>query len=111
MFNDDKVTEEQIDAYFKRMSTENALDAQVVLARSIDFEAMSIHTKRIPEIKNRTLIIWGENDEWIPLESGHTFKRDLLNSKLVILPECGHIPQEEKPEATARTMIDFIEKR
>jgi len=110
MFNDDKVTEEQIDAYFKRMSTENALDAQVALARSIDFEAMSIYTRRIPEIKNRTLIIWGENDEWIPLESGHNFKRDLSNSKLVILPECGHIPQEEKPEQTAKLIIDFIER-
>lgn len=111
MFNDDKVTEEQIDAYFKRMSTENALDAQVALARSIDFEAMSVYTRRIPEIKNRTLIIWGENDEWIPLESGHNFKRDLSNSKLVILPECGHISQEEKPGETAKIMIDFIEKR
>lgn len=110
MFNDDKITEEQIDAYFKRISTENALDAQVAIARSIDFEAMSIYTKRIPEIKNRTLIIWGKNDEWIPIESGHNFKRDLLNSKLVILPECGHIPQEEKPEQTAKIMIDFIER-
>jgi len=111
MFNDDKITEEQIDAYFKRMSTENALDAQVALARSIDFETMSIYTKRIPEIKNRTLIIWGEKNEWIPLESGHNFKRDLLNSKLVILPECGHIPQEEKPEQTAKIITDFIENR
>ena len=110
MFNDDKVTEEQIDAYFKRMSTENALDAQVALARSLDFEAISIYSKRIPEIKNRTLIIWGENDEWIPLESGHKFRKDLSNSTLVIFPECGHIPQEEKPEQTAKSIIDFIER-
>ncbi|MFA4917350.1 MAG: alpha/beta hydrolase [Syntrophales bacterium] len=111
MFNDDKVTEEQIDAYYERMSTENALDAQVALARSIDFEAMSVYTRRIPEIKNRTVIIWGENDEWIPLESGYKFRKDLSNSTLVILPECGHIPQEEKPELTAKSIIDFIEKR
>jgi pimeloyl-ACP methyl ester carboxylesterase len=111
LFNDDMVTEEKIDAYFHRMSTENAVDAQTALARSFDFEALSSYTRRIPEIKNRTVIIWGENDEWIPLESGHNFKRDLSNSKLVILPECGHIPQEEKPEQTAQIMIDFIEKR
>jgi len=111
MCNDDKVTEEQIDAYFKRMSTENALDAQVALAGSLDFNALSSYTKRIPDIKNRTLIIWGENDEWIPLESGHNFKKDLSNSTLVILPQCGHIPQEEKPEETAKIIIDFIEKR
>jgi len=111
MFNDDKVTEKQIDSYFRRMSTENALDAQVALARSFDIEALSTYTKRIPDIKNRTLIIWGENDEWIPIESGHKFRKDIPNSTLVILPECGHIPQEEKPEQTAKLIIDFIEQR
>ncbi len=111
LYNDEKLTEEKIEAYFNRMSTENALDAQVALARSLDFDALSSYTKRISDIKNRTLIIWGENDEWIPLESGYRFNKDISNSTLVILPECGHIPQEEKPEQTARIMIDFIESR
>jgi len=110
-FNDDLIPEETIDAYYNRMRTENVLDAKIALARSIDFDAFTPYIKRIPEIKNRTLIIWGENDEWIPLESGYNFKKNLSNSKLVILPECGHIPQEEKPEQTAKIMIDFIEKR
>jgi pimeloyl-ACP methyl ester carboxylesterase len=109
-FNDDMVTEEKIDAYFHRMSTENAVAAQTALARSFDCEALSSYIRRIPDIKNRTLIIWGENDEWIPMESGHKFRKDLSNSTLVILPECGHIPQEEKPEQTAKSIIDFIER-
>ena len=66
--------------------------------------------KELPSIQAKTLIIWGENDEWIPLESGYKFSKDLSNSTLVILPECGHIPQEEKPEQTAKIIIDFIEK-
>jgi pimeloyl-ACP methyl ester carboxylesterase len=110
-YNDDLITEETIDAYYNRMRTENVLDAKVALARSIDFDAFTPYINRISEIKNRTLIIWGENDEWIPVESGHKFRKDLSNSTLVILPECGHMPQEEKPEQTAKTIIDFIEKR
>jgi len=110
-FNDDLITEETIDAYYNRMCTENILNAKVALARSLDFEPDNPYIKRIAEIKNRTLIVWGENDEWIPLESGHKFRKDIPNSTLVILPECGHIPQEEKPEQTAKTIIDFIEKR
>jgi pimeloyl-ACP methyl ester carboxylesterase len=110
-FNDDLVTEETIDAYYNRMRTENVLDAKVALARSLDFDAFAPYMKRIPEIKNRILIVWGENDEWIPVESGHKFKKDLPNSNLVILPGCGHVPQEEKPEQTAKIIIDFIEKR
>jgi len=109
-FNDDLITEEQIDAYYIRMRTENILDASVSLARSLNFEPDNPYIKRIAEIKNQTLIIWGENDEWIPLESGYKFRKDLSNSTLVIFPECGHIPQEEKPELTAKTIIDFIER-
>jgi len=109
-FNDDLISEKTIDAYYNRMCTENVLDAKVALARSIDFDAFTPYIKRISEIKNRTLIIWGENDEWIPVESGHKFRKDLSNSTLVILPECGHIPQEEKPEQTAKIIIDFIER-
>jgi len=109
-FNDDLIPEETIDAYYNRMRTENVLDAKVALARSLDFDAFAPYIIRMPEIKNRTLIIWGENDEWIPLESGYKFSKDLSNSTLVILPECGHIPQEEKPEESAKIIIDFIEK-
>jgi pimeloyl-ACP methyl ester carboxylesterase len=109
-FNDDLITEETIDAYYNRMRTENVLDAKVALARSLDFDAFAHYVKRLPDIKNRALIIWGENDEWIPLESGHKFKRDLPNSILVVLPQCGHVPQEEKPEETAGIIIDFIER-
>jgi pimeloyl-ACP methyl ester carboxylesterase len=111
MYNDEKVTKETIEAYFRRMCTENAIHAQTALAKSFDFEALSSYAERIPDIKNRTLIIWGENDSWIPLESGHRFNKDLSHSTLVILPECGHVPQEEKPEQTAKIIIDFIEKR
>ena len=110
-YNDAMVTEEKIDAYFSRLSTENSLYANTALARSLDFDALSSYTKRIPEIKNRTLILWGKDDAWIPLESGYRFSKDLANEKLVILPECGHVPQEEKPEQTAKIMIDFIEGR
>jgi len=109
-FNDDLITEEKIDAYYFRMCTDHILDAKVSLARSLNSEPDDSYIRRIADIKNQTLIIWGENDEWIPLESGYQFKNDLSNSELVILPECGHIPQEEKPEQTAKIIINFIER-
>ena len=109
-FNDDLITEEKIDAYYFRMCTDHILDAKVSLARSLNSEPDDSYIRRIADIKNQTLIIWGKNDEWIPLESGYQFKNDLSNSELVILPECGHIPQEEKPEQTAKIIINFIER-
>ena len=48
------------------------------------------------------LIIWGEEDEVVPLEVGENFKRDIPDSELVILPQCGHIPLEEEALETTR---------
>ncbi|MBM4295508.1 MAG: alpha/beta hydrolase, partial [Deltaproteobacteria bacterium] len=55
------------------------------------------------------LIIWGEQDEILPMEHGRRLARALPNSRLVILPECGHNPMEEKPRETLREVRQFLE--
>ena len=66
---------------------------------------------RIPEIQVDTLIIWGRDDAWIPLEDGFKFKEALPNATLEVIPFCGHIPQEEKPEETARLILEFLSEK
>lgn len=104
----DRVTPEQVQAYYDRLRTENALDAMVALARAIDFDRFSDYVERAKALHVPALVLWGENDRWIPLEIGLRFHEDLRNSRLVVIPECGHVPQEERPEVTARHIIEFI---
>ncbi|RLA97403.1 MAG: alpha/beta hydrolase, partial [Deltaproteobacteria bacterium] len=33
---------------------------------------------------------------------------DLPNAVLAVIPECGHIPEEGKPEKTAAVIKDFV---
>ena len=61
-------------------------------------------TARYKTISVPVLIIWGADDEVVPLDVGQNFKRDIPNSELVILPQCGHIPPEEEPGETTRTV-------
>lgn len=60
------------------------------------------------QIKVPTLIIWGRNDKMIKLANGERLHSQMLNSQLHVLDECGHVPQEEYPEKTAKLIIDFI---
>lgn len=108
-YHDDQITEEKVNAYYDRMRSDNALDAQIAVAHSLKVSLLKEYIGRIPEMKTETLIIWGENDKWIPLEIGYRFRSDLLNSTLSVIPQCGHMPQEEYPEMTAQMMLDFIE--
>jgi pimeloyl-ACP methyl ester carboxylesterase len=111
MFDDAKVTDERVMAYYERMCTENALATMIKIARAVDFSETSQIVASAKGNTTPTLILWGKEDQWIPLEIGHRFRADMLNATLSIIPECGHIPQEEKPEVTAQLILDFMEGR
>ena len=107
-YHQDRVTEEKVSAYYDRMCTENALDAQASVARSLNFECFEHYIERVPLIKAEALIIWGANDAWIPLEIGTTFRKNLANATMIVIPECGHMPQEEHPQKTAQCILNFM---
>lgn len=102
------VTQEQVLAYFDRIMNNNGLFSQIALARSLDFNLFHKYFKQIRDLDIDTLVLWGKDDKWIPLEIGCMFKRDIKRSKLVVIPDCGHIPQEECPEITCRVILDFL---
>ena len=98
--------------YHDRNRTENALDAQLAVIKAIDSKAFDRFIERVPGVTTPTLLIWGREDVWVPLETVcYRFKKDLSNALLVVIPECGHVPQEEHPEVTSRLIRDFLTGR
>ena len=55
-----------------------------------------------------TLIIWGEQDEQIPLSYAQRLHRDIPESRLVIIPDAGHLILFDAPDAVASALNDFI---
>jgi len=109
-YNKDKITDEQIDTYAYYGSLPGAREAVVATAQQIVPEDIEAVTARYQTIKVPVLIVWGEEDEVVPVEVGRNFKRDIPDSELVILPKCGHIPQEEEPGETNRVITAFLKK-
>ncbi len=58
-------------------------------------------------INQPTLLIWGANDSVIPLHNGECLYDAMINSRLVVLKDCGHLPQEEKPERFVELVSEF----
>jgi pimeloyl-ACP methyl ester carboxylesterase len=54
--------------------------------------------ERIPEIQQAALVITGDSDKVVPVTDSQRLDAALPNSEFVILPSCGHVPQEECPE-------------
>jgi len=63
---------------------------------------------RIAGIATPTLIVWGEEDVLIPVATGRLMHRLIRNSKLEIIPQCGHLPAFEKPAEFVRCVLEFL---
>lgn len=59
-------------------------------------------------IKQPTLIIWGREDGLTPLNDGERFKKEIPNSKLVVIEQCGHAPQVEKAAEFNAAVLKFL---
>jgi pimeloyl-ACP methyl ester carboxylesterase len=67
--------------------------------------------KRLGEIKQKTLIIWGRQDGLIPLEDGERFKKGIANSELLVIENCGHVPMVEKFAEFSKAVLEFMQKK
>ena len=111
-YHKDQITEEQIDTYAYYGSLPGAQEAISQTAKQLvlkdkEMEALiaQYRTIQVP-----VLLIWGVEDEVVPLNVALNFTRDLPNAQLVPLRRCGHIPPEEEPEATRQAIMDFLKK-
>ena len=63
---------------------------------------------RIAGIATPTLIVWGEEDLLIPVATGRLMNRLIRNSRLEVIPQCGHLPAFEKPAEFVRCVLEFL---
>jgi len=56
-----------------------------------------------------TLVVWGAEDKLVPVELAGRTAAAVPDSRLLVLPNVGHVPQLEAPETTARATLALIE--
>ncbi len=88
----------------------NAKKAMTLAARNIYPQDISDFIKFYPLITIPTLILWGEKDKLIPLSFGNQLQKVIHNATLIIINDCGHVPNEEKPDLTAQHINEFLLK-
>jgi len=64
--------------------------------------------KRLHRITVPTLIVWGADDTLIPAAYAAEFGKAIRNSRIEIIPNCGHIPQLEQGPTTLKLVDDFL---
>ena len=67
-----------------------------------------ISIELLQQIKNETLIIWGENDKLFPIEYGEMATKFISNSKFHSIQNAGHLPLMDQPAIFNKTLMDFL---
>jgi pimeloyl-ACP methyl ester carboxylesterase len=62
----------------------------------------------LSEIGCPTLVLVGDGDELTLPELAREIAADILGSRLVVVPDCGHLSTIEKPEAVNAAMIEWL---
>ncbi len=63
---------------------------------------------KLASIRAPVLLLWGDKDALIPVANAEDYRKVLKDSKLVVFPGVGHIPQEEAPEVSLQAVRAFL---
>jgi pimeloyl-ACP methyl ester carboxylesterase len=107
---DNPVSNDDVKRYAAALDKDNGWAAFQTAASQLaghDFDTLSLG---YPSITAPTLLVWGEDDEIVPLGDGRRLKNELTrtSAKLLELKKCGHIPHEEKPSEAVPTIVGFL---
>ena len=64
---------------------------------------------RLGEVKAQTLVIWGRDDRFVPMDIGLRLLWGIPNAELHIFNKCGHWAQWEHADKFNRMVLDFLQ--
>ncbi len=113
--NPDIVTEqqkEQILAYAQRPGAQKAFLATLRLMTNFGGQRPAIVNQSHEILKSLELpilLVHGQDDQVVKPAHSEQAAKIAKNANLIMLADCGHAPQEEKPEAFNATLKDFLD--
>jgi pimeloyl-ACP methyl ester carboxylesterase len=107
-YDNSKIGKDEIEAYAAPMKTAAGKHALIHSARQILPPDADQIAARYSSITLPTLILWCDHDRVVPLDVGLKLRREMPNASIRLISECGHMPQEEQPEATMLQIRDFL---
>lgn len=89
-------------------------DGQAAYFRKIeqwDDRDMAVLAERLGAIAVPTLVVWGAQDAWLPLETAARLAAAIPGACRVDIPGAGHFAMEDEPAAVADALLRFLDEK
>ena len=85
----------------------NVREALIETASLINIRHFARYSQLIKTIQVPTLVIWGREDNIVPLKLGKRLARELWRARLIVVDDCGHAPHEECTAEVIAALREF----
>lgn len=106
-YDPNMATKELVDEVFEITSNRLKVIKIIALAKSAIRNNLG---EELNEIKQPTLLVWGNNDTITPPFVGKEFNKLIPNSELHFIDKCGHAPMMEVPDEFNKILHQFLTK-
>ncbi|MGB5076901.1 MAG: alpha/beta hydrolase [Sphingorhabdus sp.] len=103
-----KITDELVDRYWELNRYPGNREA-TMKRFALQHNNRPATKELLASIKAPAMILWGQEDNLIPVKSATWFNKALPGSRMVVYPNVGHIPMEEVPEQSAKDVRKWLE--
>jgi len=107
-YDPETATKELVDEVFEITNSRVKVIKIIALAKSAIRNNLG---EELNQIKQPTLLVWGNNDIITPPFVGKEFNKLIPNSELHFIDKCGHAPMMEVPEAFNAILDSFLQKQ
>jgi len=63
---------------------------------------------RLSEIDVPTLLLWGENDNWLDVKISEQLEQRIPGARRIVIEEAGHFAMEDQPQLVAHLLDEFL---
>jgi pimeloyl-ACP methyl ester carboxylesterase len=103
-------TQEQLRPYRDNLRIPGTVHHLLRLLKSWKKDFSGLHKALRKPLATPSLIVWGDYDRAVPVQSAPALRERLLRSELVVLRGIGHRPAEETPAAVAHLLHEWMER-
>jgi len=106
------ITDDYIEHYYQISTLPNTQKAVLKTLRSIGNLWGQVDNspdiQRLPSMTNPVLVIWGRQDNVVPVAHADTAAKGLPNVRVQIIENCGHSPPLEHASVFNRLLLEFL---
>jgi pimeloyl-ACP methyl ester carboxylesterase len=99
--------ERAVDVYWDRLGREGGREAAHAMLQQMT--RLDPLRERLGALDLPTLVVWGDRDALMPVDTGEQLSRLIAGARLVVVEGCGHAVPEERPEVLVELVREHLD--